>query len=284
MTYFEPTGGDQPRPGRVPPGDPEEYFCEPCAQAYRASELKPLPGTRLSACPRCGRAIDRQLGAVARPYWQALLSSFGYPIRGSGIYASLGLVVFATFLSYLPFGGILAAVVVGSYALLVVQTSSTGATEPPWSQGAEELMDFVSAALRLALGCAVGFLPLLALLYFRGAEAMGAIEWVIGVSLGLVYMPAAVLVGAQSSTLFGGLNVGAAISIPMRIPVPYALTCAFLMLLAGIDAVMSLLFASTIAGIPLVGSLLMAAASIYLMLVGSHAIGVMAYEHETELN
>ncbi len=225
------------------------------------------------------------MGSLTQPYWRQLASSFAYPFRGSGTYALIALTIGVTLIGYLPLvGGIVATLVAGSYLLLVIQTSANGSNEPPLAQGPDEIMDFVHSALRLAIGAAVGFLPLLALSYWRGGDVMTPVEWIVGVGLGIAYLPAAMLVGAESGTFLGALNVGGALSIIMRIPVGYLFTLVFLALVAACDFASSLFVDATVAGIPFVGALVGTAAAFYFALVGSHAIGLMAHEHRAELD
>jgi hypothetical protein len=263
------------------------YWCEHCQReipAGQAEEVRAGTGF-ISVCPGCHRALGAQAAAPAeRSFARVLAGAFAYAARPATLAWIAGMVLLAGFVSFVPLvGGLLSLIVLISYLFGVLRVSSQGEDDlmvAPDDIG--DLTTWFAPLVRYLLTFLMALSPGLLAAYLTESPLLGG----AGALLGLLYLPAGMIVAAHSSGCVGPLNPVPAAVIIGRIPGPYALTLAFLALAAGLGYGLRFLgglAAGALEGVPFIPGYLTSVLGLLPAVVMARMLGLLVYEHGHEI-
>jgi hypothetical protein len=261
------------------------HWCERC-QAYRDGagirQLTAGAGS-ISSCATCGGALRSEIQRVKPPLFGALLGSFVFPVGSIPVIATwVGVSVASVFVSFVPLiGGFLSVTLVLWYLFAIVRVTSLGHDDfGDVGYDALHPSEWFHPLIRYVLTLAVAFSP--ALVTFALLGPSGAIlAWLVGF-LGLLYLPAGMVVAAHAEGCLSPLNPTVAIRLMARIPGAYALTLVALALALGAGVAVAWLVGTFLSGsiaFALVGRI----AGLYAPSVMARMLGVMVREESEEL-
>lgn len=212
---------------------------------------------------------------------------FTYAYRGSGKYVlavCIGLSVIASLVSFAPFLGAIASLLIGAYFCAVffqlIRSTAIGGKEAPEFPETSNLFDdIILPMLQVFAVAAVSFGP--ALLYVMLAPVSDSKEMIyLGlVGAGVIYFPMAML----SVVVLGYLG-----ALSPHIVLPAILRAGWLYWLAVILLVLvyiaEVMLGKLLAGEIILGPLVMAVVTSYTLMTNARTLGVIYRERQEELN
>lgn len=261
------------------------HWCERC-QTYRDGAGIRRVGAgaaAISSCASCGGALRAEVQRVKAPLTGALLGAFLFPAGSLPVAATwVGVAVGSAFVAFVPLiGGFLSITLVLWYLFAIVRVTSLG-HDDFGSVGYDAIhpSEWFHPLIRYTLTLLVAFLPALAALVLLGAAGT-TLAYALGF-LGLLYLPAGMVIAAHAEGCLSPLNPTVAIRLIARIPGAYLLTLVALTLAAAVGVAIAQL-----ATVFLSGSIVLALsgriASLYAPSVMARMLGVMVREHSEEL-
>jgi hypothetical protein len=264
----------------------ERLFCDNC-QTYRDPHQIRLvgpPPSAVPACQSCGGVLHRERQRLTVPLTEALAKAYLYPAKPVIALSTAGAALVSAFVGFVPLvGGLLSTSIVVGFVFLVLRASAEGRDDLAVdTEIATHLSLWLAPLVRYVLTWLVAFSGALAALWFLGWPAGAPLAVALGV-LGLVYLPAGMIVAAHREGCLGPLNPVPPIQVIARIPGPYFLTLAFLGVTAVVGGALVWGAARVLFGVPLVGGLLVRAVGLVPLVVMARQLGVLVDEHREEL-
>jgi hypothetical protein len=240
----------------------------------------------VASCAVCGGALHGEKQRVAPDLAPEMARAYGYPFTPAAAIAIVATFVLCTFVSFVPLvGGALSVSIMVAFFFLVLRATAEGqeglASDFELDQN---IWLWFSPLARYLLTLLVAFAPA-ALGYVAFGPPLGAIVAIGGAVLGVVYLPAGMIVAAHAEGCFGPLNPTPAIRIIGRIPGPYFLTLGFMIVSALVGAALGYvakLLGGAIAA-PLVPALIARALGFYAPTVMARQLGILMREHSESL-
>jgi hypothetical protein len=252
-------------------------WCERCQTYREGAQIRQVAG--VGSCASCGSALRREVQRVTRPLFFELLRSFVFPVGSLAVAATWVLAsLSSSFAAFLPLiGGLLSLTIVLSYLFAIIRVTSLGHDDfGSVSFDALHVTEWFHPLIRYVLTLLVAFLPALITLVVLGAA--GAIASYAVALLGLVYLPAGLVVAARAEGCLAPLNPIPSLQLIARIPAAYLLTLLALSLAAGAGVGISLVERSVVGSsflLALVGRVF----ELYAPSVMARMLGVMVREH-----
>ncbi|EYF03660.1 hypothetical protein [Chondromyces apiculatus] len=263
------------------------YWCDTCQREIpgtQAEEIRSGNGF-VAVCSTCHRTLRATAAdRTERPFVRVLASAFGYAFRPAILGSMAATVILAALLALVPVaGGVFAAVVQVSYLFGVLRASSAG--EEELTVALEDVSDFAGFLAPLGRYLITLFLAALpAVLLAFGTR--NPVLTGLGALLGVVYLPAGLIVAAHGSGCLGPLNPAPAVQIIRAIPVPYTLTVGFVVVTGGLGVGLDLLgdaAAKALARVPLLPGFLQAMLTLLPAVIVARMLGLLVYEHGDEI-
>jgi hypothetical protein len=248
----------------------------------------PIPPP-VSAVPQPPRAQPVLLQPVPKPvsFYRTMPGVFLFPLRGNGLVLWLSGVMFFLLLHILIgilwllvfWAGLIAVIYLFSFMQGIVTTSAVGGRDAPDWPDAGDWREVARGPLLQMLGVmAVCLGP--AIVYWRWSGDvqpwLAAALWVGG----LWYLPMGLLAVAMHQSL-SALNPRLIVSAILRVPGPYAATCAALGLLLAIGFAVN--FLSRVWRLPLTPSQVDGIVLLYMLLVLARLAGLLYYTNKDRL-
>jgi len=261
-------------------------FCEQC-QAYREPhEIKQVgpERVRLSACAICGGVLRTEQQRIARPLTASLLRAYAYPALPAIAVSTVVAALTSAFAAYVPLiGGLLSATIVIAFVFLVLRASAEGRDDLAIdTEVAERLSEWFAPLIRYLLTWLVSFSGALVALFVLGPPAGPLVAFGLGL-VGLLYLPAGLIVAAHGDGCLSPINPVPAVRIIGRIPGPYAVALGFLLLTSLVGFGLLAIVQRLIGGIALVGPLVLRVLGLATLVVMARQLGVLVHEHREEL-
>ncbi|MBK7581704.1 MAG: hypothetical protein IPI67_16030 [Myxococcales bacterium] len=263
-----------------------QLFCEHC-QVYRAPHETRLAGpaqAAIAVCASCGGALRKEAQRVTRPLSAELLRAFVYPARPAVAFSLAVTALVSGFLRFVPLiGGLLSATLVIGYIFMVLRASAEGRDDLAVDTDiAGGLSVWMGPLVRYLLTFLVAFAPALAVLIGMGWAA-GAPLVIAAAALGVLYLPAGMIIAAHGDGCLSPLYPVPAVQLIFRIPLPYLITLAFLCLSLATGAALTWVVARLLGEVPVLGGLLIRSVGLLGPVVMARQLGVLVHEHGEEL-
>lgn len=265
-------------------------FCERCG-AYREPHQIRMVGPQASAvpmCATCGGALRTEHQRQAAPFGSELARAFVFPFQVVVAIPAVAIAIFVTLAGFVPFlGGWLSTAFGGilnvSFVFLVVRATAEGRDDlASDTEIAGNVWLWFSPLIRYFLTLLVAFTPALAALVFLGWTASAPLVLALAL-LGLLYLPAGIIVAAHNEGCIAPLNPVPAVQIIFRIPGAYFLTLVFLLLAATLGGAVVYGASLVLGSIPILGALVLRVIGLYAPVVMGRQLGLLMREHGEEL-
>lgn len=211
-------------------GGLESFYCNRCRRDVGPADIKRLKAGsgEMLTCATCDGVLTKEQSRVVRPIAAVLATAFSYPFRPMTLGVSLVVSVFAGAAGFLPFGALIGAGIRFGWLFAILRTASLGGDEVEVdpSEISSSLFSWMGPALRVLVASVVAFLPAIVAAVVLG-EGGAPVALGLGV-VGLLYLPAALIVAAHDERWLAPLNPAPAIGLITRIPGSYFVACAML--------------------------------------------------------
>jgi hypothetical protein len=261
----------------------ESFHCNRCDRDVAPGDIKRLKAGsgEMLTCAACGGILTKEQSRVVRPIAAVLATAFSYPFRPMTLGVSLAVSVFAGAAGFLPFGGLIGAGIRFGWLFAILRTASLGGddVEVDPSEISSSLFSWMGPALRVLLASLVAFLPAIV-----AAAALGESGAPVAIGLGLIgllYLPAALIVAAHDERWLAPLNPAPAVALITRIPGSYFVACAMLLGLFAFSG-------GAVAGartleMPFVGTAIEWVLGFLPLVAAARMLGILVYEKREEL-
>jgi hypothetical protein len=225
-----------------PPSSQEDviqiaYRCDTCAEYVDAAMLREVrvregAADCIRACPKCGMAVREERSRVVRPFLGLLVGAFRWPLRRDVAFAlfALGLMGFVCKLLFTSLGTPVAVIIAIMYLLAIVRTTGLGDERAPHAVDWVNATDLLRPAFRFYLAWSLAFIPVGLAQIGGGSLVMMS----LGALLGMLYLPAGLILAAHSDGWLAPLNLLKATRLALRMPRNYLLTSVFVVVLTWI--------------------------------------------------
>lgn len=257
------------------------HWCEHCRAYREGAGIRPVAG--LASCVNCGAALRRESQRVSPPLFLELLRSFVFPVGSLAVAATWVIASLLTsFTAFVPLiGGLLSSTIVLSYLFAIIRFTSLGHDDfGSVSFDALHVTEWFHPLIRYLLTLFVAFLPAITTFVVLGPA--GAVVIYAVAFVGLLYLPAGLVVAARAEGCLGPLNPLPSLQLIARIPGAYVLTLLALVVAAGVAAGITSVERAVVGSsflLALVGRVL----ELYAPSVMARMLGVMVREHAEEL-
>lgn len=259
-----------------------DYFCDACDEVVPGSYVvRDAPASRLTGapvCPKCNAALRWVPEGPRGPYVPALASGLRAFATRDSIVWLLAMALFCYVLGFIPFGSFLATGVMLSLGSQVFHLATDGKLELPTAVDLPSTVDFIQIIGRFSLAATLPFLPALIVRSLRPDETLVA---AVLAGVGLVYLPAAMILATLNASAFAAANVPAGLALMGRVPAAYGVTNVLVMVVCALTFFGGAALVAL--GIPVLSGLLHTT----LVLVGgmllARVLGLFIYQHEDEL-
>ncbi|MFO0571527.1 MAG: hypothetical protein U0263_38215 [Polyangiaceae bacterium] len=261
-------------------------FCERCG-AYREPHQIRMVGPQASAvpmCATCGGALRTEHQRQAAPFGSELARAFVFPFLPAIALSTIGAAVGSAIVSFVPLiGNPLSSTIIVAFFFLVVRATAEGRDDlASDTEIAGNVWLWFSPLIRYFLTLLVAFTPALAALVFLGWTASAPLVLALAL-LGLLYLPAGIIVAAHNEGCIAPLNPVPAVQIIFRIPGAYFLTLVFLLLAATLGGAVVYGASLVLGSIPILGALVLRVIGLYAPVVMGRQLGLLMREHGEEL-
>lgn len=257
---------------------PATWRCDACARSYCDDCIGdgPANGDR-DSCLLCDAdLVSLGHAFTAQPFWRRLQESFRYPLAAPALGVIVGTALVGGLAPQLGLIGALVALaatgVLLKYAFTCLKRTSEGELVAPdvaeaWSGGVALLFKLIAIGVVFAIGVGAAF------------AALGPGMGMLLASLGLLALPAVVIVLALSGRLFTALNPAMSVRIIRAVGLPYGLLQAFILVMTGSVG----LIQEVLGGAGPLAQLLQSMVSNYYTIVVFHIMGYMLFQYQGAL-
>lgn len=292
-------GSMRPAAGSMRPGAPrsiappagDKWHCNRCNvsffehQVRAASNLPDRLGmAQVFVCPRCQQAVTPITGERAVPLTRRLLGAFTYPVQKSAPVVFIGVALIATLFALIPFIGVFFMVaILATFYFSVIKVSAAGRDELPSKEEASDLFNLFGPLFRFYAAIVAPYLPAVFLTIYMPESAAKMPVIALAFLVGLIYMPASMMIAVLSPSCLGPFNPVAGFMIMTRVPGSYALTTFAVAAALGMGSLVDAGVAATLGEIPFLGLFLMNLAGMPFTVIAARMLGLFLHHHEAEL-
>jgi len=210
------------------------YYCERCGLYRDGASVRSVQRGHVSipACGACGDALRLEQQRVSEPFPMVLARAFLFPFSPVMLVTIAVTGAAVVFVRFVPLvGGALSSTMVLSLIFAVVRATGAGRDDLGLEGISEHFWDWFQPLVRYVLTLLVAFGPAALLTLLLGYHA-GAALVLPALALGALYFPAGIIVAAHNEGCIAPFNPFIGLRLIARIPGPYFVTLAFLLVAA----------------------------------------------------
>jgi hypothetical protein len=265
------------------------YRCDTCAEYVSEARIRRIPVREgstdfIRACPTCGMAVKEERARVVRPFVSVLTTAFRWPFKREPLFAlfALGLMGYGCRLLFTSLGTAVAVMIAVMYLLAIVRSTGLGEERPPHPVDWVNATDLLRPAARFFFAWGLGNIPLGLATAGGGAPLM----MILGALVGMLYLPAGLILAAHSDGWFAPLNIVRATRLALRVPKNYLVTSAFVVVLSAIALAIftGLSQVYEAAPVPILAGLLFYMGWLVVPAIIARMLGIFVREHLPEID
>lgn len=259
-------------------------YCERCGLYRDGPGVRQVQSGRgfLPSCVVCGDALHHEAQRVSEPYPKVLLRAFLFPFQPWLLVTLAVAGVVISFARFVPvFGAAFSATIVLSLIFAIIRATAAGRDDLGLEGVDTSLAGWFHPVIRYLLTLLVAFGPA-AVLALKLGYPEGAHVVLPALALGVVYLPAGIVVAAHNEGCVAPLNPIVGVQLIARIPGPYFVTLGFLALASLITVAMQLAIGAlhhALSGIAFLATMFAISASLVGPVVMARMLGLLLREH-----